>query len=107
MGLFFRRIFFIYFILGFISLFYLYKILSHKKWYKLLLALRLISIFPRNVLSALVDKVAKSTFRRTEGEEYNFGTLTIPEAPMVSPSGIAPTAGVIISTTCLERVNLA
>jgi len=37
-------IFFIYFILGFISLFYLYKILSHKKWYKLLLALRLISI---------------------------------------------------------------
>jgi len=37
-------IFFIYFLLAFISLSYLYKILSNKKWYKLLLALRSISI---------------------------------------------------------------
>jgi len=37
-------IFFVIFAAGFISLFYLYKILSQKKWYKLLLALRFVSI---------------------------------------------------------------
>ena len=37
-------IFFIFFVAGSISLFYLYKILSKKKWYKLLLALRSFSL---------------------------------------------------------------